>query len=106
MELKQVFRSATGGLTGSLTPLKPYLYFNTKTKEYHILYWVAWFAGNKWRGSDWYDLIPTTRHAKASNKWNNTLYDKIYELPGVKYDEARDYCSGVKPLKRHVLQLT
>ncbi len=92
-------------MTNLLTPRRPYLYLNQQTGTFHVLYWVAWFAtpdgtyrpNAQWNGSDWYDDLPTRRYDQfnPSKKWNDwPKRGRIWELPGIQYDEPKVYTDG------------
>lgn len=82
-------------LTDLLDPdAKPYLIVTDKG-EYHILYWKAWFEGDKWTGSDWYDEPPDARNTRRSRHWPK----RIWELTGVEY-APRKITNAVSPLHR------
>lgn len=87
--LKEVFRADNGnGLwTDSLTPNVPYLYLNKTTNTYYILYWVNKWFDTKWYGGGWYknplDKLP-------SYDWDGRN-ERVWELPGVKYDAPIAY---------------
>jgi len=84
--MKEIIRRNDGTwepYTNLLDPdSKPYLVL-TMDGEYVILYWKAWFEGNKWSGSDWYDkpVSHSTQRVLRSKKWPK----RVWELNTVDY---------------------